>query len=82
MGAPVVQELSPPNGYQAQTLTPQLWARAVDIDAPPGSALRFKFEYCERNAAGTNVNCGNSGYLTTQAWSPPAGEVPGRTVVA
>lgn len=32
--APVVQELYPPNGYAAPTLAPQLWARAVDIDAP------------------------------------------------
>jgi RHS repeat-associated protein len=70
---PVVQELHPPNGYQAPTLTPQLWARAVDIDAPPGSSLTFKFEYCERTASGTNINCANSGYLTSQAWTLPAG---------
>ncbi|HEY0698617.1 MAG TPA: DNRLRE domain-containing protein, partial [Micromonospora sp.] len=70
---PVLQELHPPNGYQAPTLTPQLWARAVDIDAPPGSSLTFKFEYCERTAAGTNINCANSGYLTNQAWTLPAG---------
>ena len=70
---PVVQELHPPNGYQAPTLTPQLWARAADIDAPPGSTLSFKFEYCERTSSGANVNCANSGYLTGQAWTVPAG---------
>ncbi|MFY1672501.1 LamG-like jellyroll fold domain-containing protein [Plantactinospora sp. WMMB334] len=86
--APVVQELHPPNGYQTPTLTPQLWARAVDIDAPPGSSLRFKFEYCERTDAGTNVNCANSGFLTSQAWTVPAGRLAWtrtyvwRTVVA
>lgn len=70
---PVVQELHPPNGYQAPTLTPQLWARAVDIDAPAGTSLRFAFEYCERDDDGDNVNCEESGELTSQAWTVPAG---------
>ncbi|HEU5108464.1 MAG TPA: DNRLRE domain-containing protein, partial [Micromonosporaceae bacterium] len=73
--APVVQEVYPPNGYSAPTLTPQLWARAVDIDAPPGVTLSFKFEYCERNASGANVNCANSGYQAGQAWTVPAGRL-------
>ena len=72
---PVLQELYPPNGYQAPTLSPQLWARAVDIDAPPGLSLRFAFEACERNAAGARVNCFVSGDLTTQAWTVPAGRL-------
>jgi RHS repeat-associated protein len=71
--APVVQELFPDNGYATPTLTPQLWARAVDIDAPPGSTLRFSFDVCEHTDAGTNVNCVSSGDLTTQAWTVPAG---------
>ncbi len=44
---PVVQELYPNNGYRAPTLTPLLWARAVDTDAPPGATLSFKFEVCD-----------------------------------
>ncbi|MEV6242460.1 RHS repeat-associated core domain-containing protein [Lentzea sp. NPDC051838] len=70
---PVLQELFPPNGYQAPTLTPQLWARALDVDAPPSSSLQFKFEVCERDAAGKPVNCTNSGYGTKTAWTVPAG---------
>ncbi|MBP2336565.1 RHS repeat-associated protein [Saccharothrix coeruleofusca] len=70
---PVVQELFPPNGFRAPTLTPQLWARALDIDAPPSSSLQFKFEVCESDAAGKPVNCVNSGYQAKTAWTVPAG---------
>ncbi|MEU4218228.1 polymorphic toxin-type HINT domain-containing protein [Actinoplanes sp. NPDC026623] len=72
---PVVAELYPPNGYQAPTLTPLLWARAVDTDAPPGSSLQFKFEVCDVNDAGAPVSCTNSGYQGKQAWSVPAGRM-------
>ncbi|MEU5941350.1 RHS repeat-associated core domain-containing protein [Micromonospora sp. NPDC047548] len=72
---PVVQELYPPNGYQAPTLTPQLWARAIDIDAPPKVTLQFKFEVCDRDAADKPVNCTNSGYQSKTAWTPPAGRL-------
>jgi RHS repeat-associated protein len=72
---PVVQELYPPNGYQAQTLTPQLWARAVDIDAPPGSSLQYKFEVCEQDSAGNPVTCTTSAYQTSPAWTVTAGRL-------
>ncbi|OZV81609.1 hypothetical protein CA850_10595 [Micromonospora echinospora] len=72
---PVVQELHPPNGYQAPTLTPLLWARAVDSDAPPGATLSFKFEVCDRTDAGTATNCTNSGYQTKPSWVVPAGRL-------
>jgi RHS repeat-associated protein len=70
---PVLQELFPPNGYQAPTLTPQLWARALDIDAPPSSSLQFKFEVCERDPAAKPINCVNSGYGTKTAWTVSSG---------
>jgi RHS repeat-associated protein len=70
---PVVQELDPPNGFQAPTLTPQLWARAVDIDAPPGSSLTFSFTICEGDGSGSGTNCRSSGELTRQAWTVPSG---------
>ncbi|NUT52811.1 MAG: DNRLRE domain-containing protein [Saccharothrix sp.] len=70
---PVVQELHPPNGYQTPTLTPQLWARALDIDAPPSVTMQFKFEVCERDAANKPVDCVNSGYQAKTAWTVPAG---------
>ncbi|WP_243706209.1 LamG-like jellyroll fold domain-containing protein [Micromonospora sp. KC721] len=72
---PVVQELYPGNGYQAPTLTPLLWARAVDSDAAPGATLSFKFEVCDRNDAGAATNCTNSGYLTKPSWVVPAGRL-------
>ncbi|WP_198047029.1 LamG-like jellyroll fold domain-containing protein [Kutzneria sp. 744] len=70
---PVVQELYPPNGFQAPTLSPQLWARALDIDAPPSSSLQFKFQVCLRDDAGNPTGCTDSGYTTKQAWTVPAG---------
>ncbi len=72
---PVVQELYPGNGYQAPTLTPLLWARAVDTDAPPGATLTFKFEVCDRTDAGVATSCTNSGYLNHQSWVVPAGRL-------
>ena len=72
---PVVKEQYPPNGYQAQTLTPQLWASGVDIDAPPGSALQYKFEICEADKDGKPTGCTNSGYQTTSAYPVPAGRL-------
>ncbi|MEJ3749675.1 polymorphic toxin-type HINT domain-containing protein [Actinomycetes bacterium KLBMP 9797] len=72
---PVLQELHPPNGYQTPTLTPQLWAAALDIDAPSGSTLQYKFEVCDRNDAGDPVSCTDSGYLAKQAWAVPAGRL-------
>ncbi|MGH3390325.1 MAG: LamG-like jellyroll fold domain-containing protein, partial [Actinomadura sp.] len=72
---PVLQELYPPNGYQTPTLSPQLWAQAVDLDAPPGTSLQYKFELCDQDASGTRVNCTTSAYQTSPAWTPPAGRL-------
>ncbi|MGP4021731.1 LamG-like jellyroll fold domain-containing protein [Actinomadura sp. 3N407] len=73
--APVVQELYPLNGYQAPTLTPQFWATAIDLDAPPGSSLSYKYEICEKAPDGEAVNCFDSGYVPTYAWTVPAGQL-------
>lgn len=72
---PEVKDVYPPNGYQASTLTPQLWGWAVDSDAPPQSALQFKFEVCDTDTAGSPTNCTNSGYQSKQAWTVPAGRL-------
>jgi uncharacterized protein DUF6531 len=69
---PVVQEVYPPNGYQTPTLTPLLWARAIDTDAAPGATLQFKFEVCDRSSTGTATGCTNSGYQTKPSWAVPA----------
>ncbi|TXS55518.1 DNRLRE domain-containing protein [Streptomyces sp. t39] len=73
--APVVKEQFPPNGYQAQTLTPQLWASGVDIDAPPGSALQYRFEICESDKDGRPTACTTSAYQTSSAFPVPAGRL-------
>ncbi|MEW1870412.1 LamG-like jellyroll fold domain-containing protein [Streptomyces caelestis] len=73
--APVVQEQHPPNGYQAQTLSPQLWAHAVDIDAPAGQTLQYKFEVCEQGDDDQPVDCTTSAYQTSPAYTVPAGRL-------
>ncbi|MFD7290896.1 LamG-like jellyroll fold domain-containing protein [Streptomyces sp. NPDC059863] len=73
--APVVKEQFPPNGYQAQTLTPQLWAAGVDIDAPPGSTLQYKFEICEADKDGKPTGCTTSAYQSGSAYTVPAGRL-------
>ncbi|MEU4745599.1 LamG-like jellyroll fold domain-containing protein, partial [Actinosynnema sp. NPDC023658] len=70
--APVVQELHPPNGYRTPTLTPMLWGRALDIDAPPGSALSFKFEVCRANDPNA---CFDSGFQSSPQWTVPEGKL-------
>ncbi|MFJ5658071.1 LamG-like jellyroll fold domain-containing protein [Streptomyces microflavus] len=73
--APVIKEQFPPNGYQAQTLTPQLWASGVDIDAPPGSVLQYKYEICEADKEGRPTACTTSAYQTASAYPVPAGRL-------
>ncbi|MFE1925258.1 polymorphic toxin-type HINT domain-containing protein [Streptomyces asoensis] len=73
--APVVKEQFPPNGYQAQTLTPQLWAAGTDIDAPPGSTLQYKFEICESDKDGKPAACTTSAYQTGSAYPVPSGRL-------
>ncbi|MFJ9785420.1 LamG-like jellyroll fold domain-containing protein [Amycolatopsis sp. NPDC101161] len=75
---PVVKAQYPPNGYSAPTLTPQLWLDAVDVDAPPNSALKYRFEICERyqqnpDGSQTGVGCTDSGYVAKRTWTVPVG---------
>ncbi|MEJ3742645.1 RHS repeat-associated core domain-containing protein [Actinomycetes bacterium KLBMP 9797] len=72
---PVAQEIYPPHGYQTPTLTPLLWAKGVDVDAPPGSALQYKFEVCDKPATGAPTGCTGSGYQSKQSWAVPAGRL-------
>ncbi|WJK42519.1 RHS repeat-associated core domain-containing protein [Solwaraspora sp. WMMA2056] len=72
---PVVQEVHPPNGYPAPTLTPLLYARAVDPDAPPSLNLQYKFELCATDDDGEPVDCTSTAYQASQAWAVPAGRM-------
>ncbi|WP_410614072.1 LamG-like jellyroll fold domain-containing protein [Amycolatopsis sp. lyj-109] len=75
---PIVKAQYPPNGFSAPTLTPQLWADAVDVDSPVSSNLKYRFEVCENYVAkpdgtSTGISCVNSGYVTKRTWTVPAG---------
>ncbi|WP_196777979.1 LamG-like jellyroll fold domain-containing protein [Lentzea aerocolonigenes] len=72
---PVITGIFPLNGYRTPTLTPQLWAGAADIDAPPGSRLTYKFEFCERDSDGNPVGCQTTAYQNSPAWTVPSGRM-------
>lgn len=71
---PVVDQLSPDNGYRTQVLTPQLWGRAFDIDAAT-SGITYSFEVCEKTAAGTYLGCFSSPYSAASNYEIPAGKL-------
>ena len=70
---PVVQELFPDNGYQAPTLTPLLWARAVDTRrAPRRRSPVLRFEICDQDSAGEATDgCNSSATGQDQSWLVP-----------
>ncbi|MGW6931011.1 LamG-like jellyroll fold domain-containing protein [Lentzea sp. NPDC054927] len=71
---PIVKAQYPPNGYSAQTLTPQLWVDAVDVDSPPDKKPQYRFEVCDKFVDGKGVGCvANSGYVNDRVWTIPAG---------
>ncbi|MCP2303843.1 RHS repeat-associated core domain-containing protein [Actinokineospora globicatena] len=70
---PIVKAQYPPNGYSAQTLTPQLWVDAVDVDSPPDRKPQYRFEVCEDYVNDVGTNCTGSGYVNDRTWSVPVG---------
>ncbi len=72
---PVVHELYPPNGYASPTLTPQLWAQATDLDAPPKTTLQYRFELCHSDDAGKRTNCATTPDQAKQSWTVPVGKL-------
>ncbi|SHG56304.1 RHS repeat-associated core domain-containing protein [Streptoalloteichus hindustanus] len=72
---PIVKAQYPPSGHAAPTLTPQLWVDAVDVDAPPGSALQYRFEICRRGADGNPFDCWDSGRVGQRTWTVPKGKL-------
>ncbi len=71
---PIVDQLSPDNGYRTQTLTPQLWGRAFDIDAPT-TGVTYSFEICEKTSAGAFTGCTSSPYQAAGNYTVPAGKL-------
>ncbi|MDX8048572.1 LamG-like jellyroll fold domain-containing protein [Lentzea sp. BCCO 10_0798] len=71
---PIVKAQYPPNGYSVQTLTPQLWVDAVDVDSPPDKKPQYRFEICEKYVDNNGVGCVvNSGYVNDRVFTVPVG---------
>ncbi|RKT52476.1 RHS repeat-associated core domain-containing protein [Saccharothrix australiensis] len=74
---PVVKAQYPPAGHSAPTLTPQLWADAVDVDAPPSTSVLYEFEVCNSRADGTPDpgSCTLGPRAPTKTWTVPSGRM-------
>ncbi|PZG00164.1 Teneurin-1 [Micromonospora deserti] len=70
--APQINLRYPANNAVVNTLTPELLSRATDPDNWP--AKGFTYNYVVTDAA-TNAAVVNSGWVTTPAWTVPAGEL-------
>ncbi|MFD9704137.1 RHS repeat-associated core domain-containing protein [Lentzea sp. NPDC059081] len=72
---PIVKAQYPPAGHSSPVLTPQLWADAVDVDAPPNTTIDYEFEVCQRNdvTGETNVGCRLSPRSKSRTWTVPKG---------
>ncbi len=70
---PVVTQMYPQNGYSAPTLQPELFAKAIDVDATPGTTT-YSFKVCTNSAMSTG--CFTSGTATTASgWVVPAAKL-------
>ncbi|ATE55219.1 polymorphic toxin-type HINT domain-containing protein [Actinosynnema pretiosum] len=74
---PIVKAQYPPAGHSAPTLTPQLWADAVDVDAPPNTSVRYEFEVCGSTTDGAPDpgSCTLSPRLAGKTWTVPRGRL-------
>ncbi|GAB3720892.1 polymorphic toxin-type HINT domain-containing protein [Amycolatopsis oliviviridis] len=68
---PFIKHQYPPNGASVQTLTPQLWANGIDVDPPPGSTLKYRFEVCRKGDDDNPVDCFSSAYQSNPTWTVP-----------
>lgn len=50
---PIVKAQYPPAGHSSPTLRTQLWADAVDVDAPPNTGVLYEFEVCRSKDDGS-----------------------------
>ena len=71
---PVVTQMYPPNGYSAPTLQPQLFGKAIDVDATPTTSKTYSFKVCTNQAM--TAGCFTSGTATTATgWVVPTGKL-------
>ncbi|MCY0954111.1 LamG-like jellyroll fold domain-containing protein [Streptomyces sp. H27-S2] len=69
---PQITGLAPASGAVTDTLTPTLWASAIDRDYYPGT-LKYGFEVCEVEGTDTRKNCRESPASASQSWAVPSG---------
>ncbi|MCE7010193.1 DUF6531 domain-containing protein [Kibdelosporangium philippinense] len=73
---PVLTKQYPPSGQTVPTLTPQLWAEAVDVDAPIGAGIKYRFEICDSKDDGTpDTVCTNSTPAPSKTFTVPKGRL-------
>lgn len=74
---PIVTAQYPPAGHSAPTLTPQLWADAVDVDAPPNTNVVYEFEVCGSGIDGAPDlgACTLGPRVATKTWTVPKGRL-------
>nr|WP_308050354.1 LamG-like jellyroll fold domain-containing protein [Streptomyces sp. TRM72054] len=64
---------SPASGVTVDTLTPTLWAKGMDADRYPKSALQYTFEICEVEGNNLRKNCKSGTRGSAQQWAVPSG---------
>ncbi|WP_162890457.1 DNRLRE domain-containing protein [Streptomyces olivoreticuli] len=71
---PVVDAFHPANGHQSQTLSPELWANARDMDNT-GQKLQYRYEVCEAGKDNKPKDCFFSDWSPDRSWVVPAGKL-------
>lgn len=69
--SPVIDSMSPPSNFTADTLTPTLAITGHDRDNWPNNGLAYLFKVCD--ADGTS-NCFESGWTSASTYTVPAGK--------
>ncbi|WP_436500348.1 LamG-like jellyroll fold domain-containing protein [Actinokineospora sp. HUAS TT18] len=69
---PVIDSMSPPSNFTADTLTPILAMTAHDRDNWPNTGLAYHFAICDGEGY---VNCTVSDWLGSPMWTVPAGRL-------
>lgn len=72
---PIVKAQYPPAGHSSPVLTPQLWADAIDVDAPLNTTIDYEFEICQKNdtTGAIDVGCRLSPRSKSRTWTVPKG---------
>lgn len=67
----VTNPVSPPSGFQSDTLTPTLTITGKDPDNYPGTGLKYRFKVCKISP----WTCFFSPWQSSSSWTIPAGQL-------